>query len=126
LAKAGHVIEFADGTLDLPLPPKPVESAKGSPHPSAQQNLETEKTGHSSDDESEPALLEAEEVQTGSEGELSPGAAEIGAPENAGEEAVAHTDSPPESSEQEVALRPSLEPTNTPELVEAVRESLGT
>jgi hypothetical protein len=25
LAKAGHVIEFADGTLDLPLPPKPVE-----------------------------------------------------------------------------------------------------
>jgi hypothetical protein len=28
LAKAGHVIEFADGTLDLPLPPKPVESEK--------------------------------------------------------------------------------------------------
>jgi hypothetical protein len=25
LAKAGHVIEFADGTLDLPLPPKAVE-----------------------------------------------------------------------------------------------------
>jgi hypothetical protein len=25
LAKAGHVIEFADGTLDLPLPPKSVE-----------------------------------------------------------------------------------------------------
>jgi hypothetical protein len=24
LAKAGHIIEFADGTLDLPLPPKPV------------------------------------------------------------------------------------------------------
>src|SRR5215469_6715414 len=126
LAKAGHVIEFADGTLDLPLPPKPVESAKGTAHPSAQQNLETEKTGHSSDDESEPALLEAEEVQTGSEGELSPGAAEAGAPENAEEEAVAHTDSPPESSEQEVALRPSLEPTDTPELVEAVREPLGT
>jgi hypothetical protein len=30
LAKAGHVIEFADGTLDLPLPPKPVEPDKGS------------------------------------------------------------------------------------------------
>jgi hypothetical protein len=30
LAKAGHVIEFADGTLDLPLPPKPTESDKGS------------------------------------------------------------------------------------------------
>jgi hypothetical protein len=30
LAKAGHVIEFADGTLDLPLPPKLIESDKGS------------------------------------------------------------------------------------------------
>jgi hypothetical protein len=30
LAKAGHVIEFADGTLDLPLPPKLVDSEKGS------------------------------------------------------------------------------------------------
>ena len=28
LAKAGHVIEFSDGSLDLPLPPKPIESAK--------------------------------------------------------------------------------------------------
>jgi hypothetical protein len=30
LAKAGHVIEFSDGSLDLPLPPKQVESSKGS------------------------------------------------------------------------------------------------
>jgi hypothetical protein len=30
LAKAGHVIEFADGTLDLPLPPKLIEPDKGS------------------------------------------------------------------------------------------------
>lgn len=126
LAKAGHVIEFADGTLDLPLPPKPAESGKGSPHPSAQQGLEAEKAGHSSDDELEPALLEAEEIQTGSETELSPAVAEARAPETAGEEPVAHTDSLPESSEQEVALQPSLEPTDTPELVEAVRESLGT
>jgi hypothetical protein len=29
LAKAGHVIEFADGTLDLPLPPKLIEADKG-------------------------------------------------------------------------------------------------
>jgi len=35
LAKAGHVIEFADGTLDLPLPPKPAEPDKGSPRPPA-------------------------------------------------------------------------------------------
>jgi hypothetical protein len=31
LAKAGHVIEFADGTLDLPLPPRSVEAAKAAP-----------------------------------------------------------------------------------------------
>jgi hypothetical protein len=29
LAKAGHIIEFADGTLDLPLPPKPVVKPAG-------------------------------------------------------------------------------------------------
>jgi hypothetical protein len=126
LAKAGHVIEFADGTLDLPLPPKPAEPTKGSPHASAQESLETEKAGHSSDDESEPALLEAEEVQTDSEGELNPAMAEARAPESAGEEPVAHTDSSAESSEQEVSLQPSLEATDTPELVEAMRESLGT
>jgi hypothetical protein len=126
LAKAGHVIEFADGTLDLPLPPKPAEPAKGSPHASAQESLETEKAGHSSDDESEPALLEAEEVQTDSEGEPNPAMAEARAPESAGEEPVAHTDSSAESSEQEVSLQPSLEATDTPELVEAMRESLGT
>ncbi|HEY0792008.1 MAG TPA: hypothetical protein VGD78_13170, partial [Chthoniobacterales bacterium] len=31
LAKAGHVIEFADGTLDLPLPPKAVEDKPATP-----------------------------------------------------------------------------------------------
>jgi hypothetical protein len=30
LAKAGHIIEFADGTLDLPLPPKLIDPEKGS------------------------------------------------------------------------------------------------
>jgi hypothetical protein len=126
LAKTGHVIEFADGTLDLPLSPKPAESAKGSAQPSAQQSLETEKAGHSSDDEPEPPLLEAEEIQTGSEGELTLAAGEGRAPETAGKEPVAHTESPHESAEQEVALRPSLEPPDAQELVVAVRESLGT
>jgi len=36
LAKAGHVIEFADGTLDLPLPPKQIEPEKGSTTPAHQ------------------------------------------------------------------------------------------
>jgi hypothetical protein len=37
LAKAGHVIEFADGTLDLPLPPKAVEKP-GTPQESGAQD----------------------------------------------------------------------------------------
>jgi hypothetical protein len=36
LAKAGHVIEFADGTLDLPLPPKAVEKAGATQESGAQ------------------------------------------------------------------------------------------
>jgi hypothetical protein len=37
LAKAGHVIEFADGTLDLPLPPKVVERQGASQEPGTQE-----------------------------------------------------------------------------------------
>jgi hypothetical protein len=42
LAKAGHVIEFSDGSLDLPLPPKQIESAKGSAEESAEADRITE------------------------------------------------------------------------------------
>src|ERR1700731_4111112 len=59
LAKAGHVIEFADGTLDLPLPPRPVETAKGGARPIAHQNLENEEAEGSPDEESSSAQLEA-------------------------------------------------------------------
>src|SRR6202023_3614368 len=62
LAKAGHVIEFADGTLDLPLPPRPIETAKGGAQPSARQNLEGDETDGSADDESSTALLETNEL----------------------------------------------------------------
>src|SRR6202035_5797459 len=58
LAKAGHVIEFADGTLDLPLPPRPVETTKGGGQPSAHQSPESEEPDGSADDESSAALLE--------------------------------------------------------------------
>jgi hypothetical protein len=37
LAKAGHVIEFADGTLDLPLPPKAVEKPGSTQESGAQE-----------------------------------------------------------------------------------------
>jgi hypothetical protein len=82
LAKAGHVIEFADGTLDLPLAPKPAESEKGGAHPSTQLNLEIEKTDSSPDEESEATLLEAvEEVNADSEREPNPAVDEVRAPE---------------------------------------------
>ena len=42
LAKAGHVIEFADGTLDLPLPPKMVEKPGASQEPDAQEEAATD------------------------------------------------------------------------------------
>jgi hypothetical protein len=117
LAKAGHVIEFADGTLDLPLPPRPVESEKGAVHPSAQLNLEIEKPDSSPDEESETALLEADE-EVHSEREPAQEADKAQAPEIAEEETIAHAESP--SAESELSLGSSLElPANPPELVEA-------
>src|ERR1700731_1155366 len=70
LAKAGHVIEFADGTLDLPLPPRPGETAKGGVQPSARQNLESEETDGSADDESSAAILETNELSSDSKPEV--------------------------------------------------------
>jgi hypothetical protein len=123
LAKAGHVIEFSDGTLDLPLPPKPAEAEKGSVHPSAQLDLEIEKADSSPDEESEAALLGAdEEVNADSEREPNPAVDEARAAETAAEEPVQHTEARP--SEPESTLRPSLElASDPPELVEATAES---
>src|ERR1700733_14336051 len=42
LAKAGHVIEFADGTLDLPLPPKAIEKSGTSQESGAQEDAAEE------------------------------------------------------------------------------------
>jgi hypothetical protein len=42
LAKAGHVIEFADGTLDLPLPPKAIEKSGTAQEDAAEESEETE------------------------------------------------------------------------------------
>jgi hypothetical protein len=98
LAKAGHVIEFADGTLDLPLPPRPVETAKGGARPIAHQNLENEEAEGSPDEESSSAQLEAEEL--------------------AAESSV-------EPARAEATLEPSPQlPTEPPELLEPEREPL--
>jgi hypothetical protein len=60
LAKAGHVIEFADGTLDLPLPPRPVETAKSGSAPSAPARSEAGGTEDSPADDETTAELESE------------------------------------------------------------------
>jgi hypothetical protein len=122
LAKAGHVIEFADGTLDLPLSPKPVEAEKGTVQPSAQFNLEIGKAGSSPDEEPEAALLEAEELPADPEGEPNPAAEEARAPETTGDESVRDAELQPAEPEQ--TLQSSLElPSGPPELVEAAKES---
>ncbi|MBV9273740.1 MAG: hypothetical protein JO333_07585 [Verrucomicrobia bacterium] len=60
LAKAGHVIEFADGTLDLPLPPKPVEQRAGS----------TQTSGQPAGDEHAELEAETGELPGSTEGEV--------------------------------------------------------
>ncbi len=60
LAKAGHVIEFADGTLDLPLPPRPVETAKSGSAPSGPAHNEAGSTEDSPADDDTTAELESE------------------------------------------------------------------
>jgi hypothetical protein len=71
LAKAGHIIEFADGTLDLPLPPKALEEkghAKTGPEPGP-----THATAEEAEVTGEP---DAEApVEAGLEEELTPGPA---------------------------------------------------
>lgn len=62
LAKAGHVIEFADGTLDLPLPPRPVETAKTGSVPSASPHPEERGVDDLPTDEETTAELEPEET----------------------------------------------------------------
>jgi hypothetical protein len=64
LAKAGHVIEFSDGTLDLPLPHRSLETSKGGSNSSAQRNLDGDENDGASDEEAATALLETSESKT--------------------------------------------------------------
>jgi len=75
LAKAGHVIEFADGTLDLPLPPKPAESDKGGSRQPAQGTpKDLEATSH------ELVIPSGDEFEENSNEEVQATGAEV--PEN--------------------------------------------
>jgi hypothetical protein len=125
LAKAGHVIEFADGTLDLPLSPRPIEATKGGANPSAQQNLEAEETDGSADDESSTAVLETNETPAESKPEVTADAQATLASEIALDGSGSNPESPLESAGPETAIEPSLRlPTDAPELLETEQASL--
>jgi hypothetical protein len=125
LAKAGHVIEFADGTLDLPLPPRLVETAKGGTHHSAQQLIETEEMDGALEEESSAAQLETDELPAESEPELSAAAEETQTSEITREEPDAKTEPSLEPARLEAPSEPSLQlPNDSQELVETERESL--
>jgi hypothetical protein len=124
LAKAGHVIEFADGTLDLPLPPRPLESAKGAV-PSAHQNLEGEEADISPEEESANAQLETDEMPADPEPELAAAATGDDASQIAPKEPESNLESSLEPAKPEVASEPTLKlSTEPPELLETQRESL--
>jgi hypothetical protein len=125
LAKAGHVIEFADGTLDLPLPPRPIEAAKGGAQPSARQNLEGDETDGPADDESSTALLETSELSAESKPEVTADTQADRSSEIASEERVSRPETPVESVSSETAAEPSLQlPADASEILETDQESL--
>jgi hypothetical protein len=117
LAKAGHVIEFADGTLDLPLPPRSLETAKGGSNPGTQTNLESEENEGASDEESSAVLLETPESSTESKLEVVADAQIMRAPEAALED----PDSSPEPSVGSVTTETAAD---SSDLLESEQESL--
>jgi len=84
LAKAGHIIEFADGTLDLPLPPKPVvkpasETAEqpGAPaHAIAEVSERSDASAEVAESEHEPADVAPEHHSVATEMTEAPPAVE--------------------------------------------------
>ena len=125
LAKAGHVIEFADGTLDLPLPPRPVETAKGGGQPSAHQIPEGEETEGSAEDESSTALLETNELSADSGPEVTADAQTDRSSESTLDEPDSNPETPDGTVRSETATEPSLRlPADGSELLETDQESL--
>ena len=127
LAKAGHVIEFADGTLDLPLPPRPVEAGERQAHLSRPSRiLETEESEGSPEEESSTAQLETDEMPAESEPELMAPRKEAQASEIARDEPDSNPEASLEPARAEAAAEPSLQlPTDPPELVETRTRIVG-
>jgi hypothetical protein len=125
LAKAGHVIEFADGTLDLPLPPRPLETAKGGTTSAAQQSLEGEENDSSLDEESATVLPAASELSNEPKREVTADAH----PVHVSGTALDKPDSNPESSLESVTAQTASEPSlelavDPPDLLETEQEPL--
>jgi len=106
LAKAGHIIEFADGTLDLPLPPKLVESEKGNV-------LASNQAIHNPPKVEEAASHEVDSVISGGEFEESPEEEIQGAASESRNRTTSEPNSNPDSSlglsEHEVETNPAEE-----------------
>jgi hypothetical protein len=125
LAKAGHVIEFADGTLDLPLPPRSLEVAKGGGRPSAHPSSEGDEADGSADEESALVTLETEEMPVESEPELTSATDDGRESEGAADEAESSTESSLEATAPESPLEPALQlPKDPPVLLETAPETL--
>ena len=125
LAKAGHVIEFADGTLDLPLPPRPVEAAKGGAALRLSRISKVRRVDGSADEESSTASIGNERNTRESKPELAADAQEGHASESAPEEPDASPESSVEPAATETATEPSLQlPADAPELLATEQESL--
>jgi hypothetical protein len=121
LAKAGHVIEFADGTLDLPLPPRSLEAAKGGANSSAQRGPDGDETDGTSDEEPATVLLESSESKT----EMTEDAHTDQVGEVILEEPEPSSESSLEPLKPEAASEPSLQSAvEPPDLPETEQEAL--
>jgi hypothetical protein len=124
LAKAGHVIEFADGTLDLPLAPRPIEAEKAADAHPASQALEGEETEGSPEEESSNEL-ETSEMPAPSTPELVNTTEEGQGAEIPQEEPNSNPEASMAPASQEPADESQLQiPADPPELVETDSNSL--
>jgi hypothetical protein len=118
LAKAGHVIEFADGTLDLPLPPRPVETAKSTSTLTAAAHSEGGGTEDSPAEEETTAELESEEAPSAAAPSVPDASAEheqaadtgnaLAEPEISSEPATAEADPAPQPPQEVPAVPKEL------------------
>jgi hypothetical protein len=116
LAKAGHVIEFADGTLDLPLPPKAAEK------PGATHEAGAKDAGDQ-EDQAESEIASDLQITEEGEGILD---APIEEPTSREPEPESHEDlghSHPAAEEHEAPVAESVSPTEVVEHTETVHHS---